>query len=220
VFGLWRKKEEIEVRELINEHARIVLQSVTALSQYLKVILKKKAENRLYDEEKELAERVLALESEADRAEEVIDEKLQVTALPVTSSERYSLVEKIDSIADRSEIIVRKLRLIDEPIKLEIKQKLYEMGNYCLEATTAVVESIQLLGSSFDSALNEAQKVRPIRNKNRNVEFETLGLIMHYKMRTSTFVILHDVIKLLGRLGDLTNEIAHAIISLIIKYRS
>jgi uncharacterized protein Yka (UPF0111/DUF47 family) len=217
---LWRKKEEKAISELINEHARIILESVTALSDYLNVILKKKARNRLYDEEKELAERVLALESKADRAEEAIDEKLQVTALPVTSSERYSLVEKMDSIADRSEIIVRKLRLITEPLKLEIKEKLYQMGNYCLEATTAVVKSIQLLGSSFDSALTEAQKVRPIRNKNRSVEFETLGLLMEYKMRTSTFVILHDVVKLLGRLGDLTNEIAHAIISLIIKYRT
>ncbi|MFX1317807.1 MAG: DUF47 family protein [Promethearchaeota archaeon] len=217
---MWRTKEETAVRELINEHAKIVLESVTALSRYLSVILKKKANNRLYDEENELVERVLALESEADRAEEAIDEKLQVTALPVTSSERYSLVEKIDSIADRSEIIVRKLRLIDEPLKLEIKEKLYQMGNNCLEATTAVVESVQLLGSNFDSALIQAQKVRPIRNKNRSIEFETLGLLMHYKMRTSTFVILHDVVKLLGRLGDLTNEIAHAIISLIIKYRT
>jgi uncharacterized protein Yka (UPF0111/DUF47 family) len=220
VLGLWRKKEEQAVSELIHDHANIVLEAVTALSEYLNVILKKKPEKRLKDHEEKLADRVLELESKADRAEERIDEKLRVTALPVTSSERYSLVEKMDSIADRSEIIVRKLRLVAEPIKLEIKKKLCQMGTYCLEATTAVVTSIQLLGSSFDSALGEAQKVRPIRNKNRSVEFETLGLLMEFKMRTSTFVVLHDVIKLLGRLGDLTNEIAHAIISLIIKYRT
>ncbi len=220
MLGLWRKKEEQAISELVNEHAQIVLEAVTGLSQYLNVILKKKADDRLKNQEDTLAEKVLKLESAADRAEEHIDEKLRSTALPVTSSERYSLVEKIDSIADRSEIIVRKLRLIEEPIKLEIKEKLCQMGNYCLEATTAVVASVQLLGSSFDSALTEVQKVRPIRNKNRHVEFETLKLLMGVKMRNSTFVILHDVVKLLGRLGDLTNEIAHAIISLIIKYRT
>ncbi len=217
---LWRKKEEKEISELINEYTRIILDTVTALSKYLDIILKKKADDRLQEDEKALAERVLALESEADRFEERIDEKLRTTALPVTSSERYSLVEKMDSIADRSEIVVRKLRLIDEPIKLPIKEKLSEMGHHCLQATEAVMNSILFLSSDFDSAMNEAQKVRPIRKKNRNIEFETLQLLMKHKIKTSSFVILHDVIKLLGRIGDLANEIAHAIISLIIKYRS
>ena len=163
---------------------------------------------------------MLALESKADRSEEKIDEQLRGTALPVTSSERYSLVEKMDDIADRSEIVVRKLRLIEEPLHLEVKEKLCEMGHNCLAATEAVTTSIQLLGSDFDSALEEAKKVRPIRKENRKVEFETLSVIMKHKMKAPTFVILHDVIKLLGRIGDLANEIAHAIISLIIKYRS
>jgi uncharacterized protein Yka (UPF0111/DUF47 family) len=220
VARLWRKKGEQEISELINNHSEIVLDTVKALSQYLDIILKKKAEERLQEEENTIAERVLALESEADRSEERIDEKLRETALPVTSSERYSLVEKIDSIADRSEIVIRKFRLIDESIRLEIKEKLCEMGHYCLEATEAVAKSTQFLGSDFDSALIEAQKVRPIRNKNRNIEFQTLKLITQYKMRTSTFVILYDVIQLLGRIGDLTNQVAHAIISLTIKYRS
>ncbi len=217
---LWRKKEEKEISELISEYTKIILDTVTALSKYLDIILKKKADDRLHKEEKALAERVLVLESEADRFEERIDEKLRTTALPVTSSERYSLVEKMDDIADRSEIVVRKFRLIDEPIKLPIKEKLSEMGHNCLEATEAVANSIIFLSTDFDSAMDEAHKVRPIRKKNRNVEFETLKLLMKYKIKTSTFVILHDVIKLLGRIGDLANEIAHAIISLIIKYRS
>ena len=217
---MWRKKEEKAISELINEHSLIILETVRTLAQYLDIIRRKKADDRLEDEEEALAERVLELESKADRSEEKIDEQLRGTALPVTSSERYSLVDKMDDIADRSEIVVRKLRLIEEPLKLEIKEKLCEMGQNCLEATEAVTNSIQLLGSDFDSALEEAKKVRPIRKKNRNVEFETLSVIMKYKMKAPTFVILHDVIKLLGRIGDLTNEIAHAIISLIIKYRS
>ena len=217
---MWRKKDEKAISELINEHSRVILETVKVLIEYLDVILKKKPDDRLQKEEEALAERVLELESEADRVEEEIDEKLQKTALPVTSSERYSLIEKMDSIADRSEIIVRKLRIIDEPIPLKIKEKLSEMGHYCLDATEAVVQSIQLLSSDFDSALTEAQKVRPIRKQNRTLEFETLQLVMKQKMRTPTFVLLHDVIQLLGRIGDRTNEVAHTIISLIIKYRS
>lgn len=217
---MWRKKEEKAISELINEHTLIILETVRTLTQYLDIIRRKKAGDRLEDEEEALAERVLALESKADRSEEKIDEQLRGTALPVTSSERYSLVEKMDDIADRSEIVVRKLRLIEEPLKLEIKEKLCEMGHNCLAETEAVANSIQLLGSDFESALEEAKKVRPIRKKNRKVEFDTLSVIMKHKMKTSTFVILHDVIKLLGRIGDLANEIAHVIISLIIKYRS
>ena len=217
---MWRKKEEKAISELINEHTLIILETVRTLTQYLDIIRRKKADDRLEDEEEALAERVLALESKADRSEEKIDEQLRGTALPVTSSERYSLVEKMDDIADRSEIVVRKLRLIEEPLKLEIKEKLCEMGHNCLAETEAVANSIQLLGSDFESALEEAKKVRPIRKKNRKVEFDTLSVIMKHKMKTSTFVILHDVIKLLGRIGDLANEIAHVIISLIIKYRS
>jgi len=217
---VWRKKDEKAISELINEQSQIILETVRVLIEYLDVILRKKPHKRLEKEEEELAERVLELESKADRVEEQIDEKLQGTALPVTSSERYSLIEKMDSIADRSEIIVRKLRIIEEPIPLEIKQKLSEMGHYCLNATEAVVKSIQFLSSDFDSALAEAQKVRPIRKQNRIAEFETLHVLMKPKMKTATFVLLHDIVQLLGRIGDRTNEVAHAIISLIIKYRS
>ncbi|MFX0168460.1 MAG: DUF47 domain-containing protein [Candidatus Hodarchaeota archaeon] len=217
---MWRKKDEKAISELINEQSEIILETVKVLNQYLDVILKKKPDYRLMKEEKELSERVLELESEADRVEEELDEKLQETALPVTSSERYSLIEKMDSIADRSEIIVRKLRIIDEAIPLKIKEKLSEMGHYCLEATEAVVKSIRLLSTDFNSALTEAQKVRPIRKQNRLVEFETLQTLMKHKMKTATFVLLHDIIQLLGRIGDRTNEVAHVIISLIIKYRS
>jgi predicted phosphate transport protein (TIGR00153 family) len=219
VLNLWRRKDEKEISELIIKHSQVILDTVKTLAQYLELILKKKAKGRLEEEEEELSERVLALESKADRVEEEIDERLRGTALPVTSSERYSLVEKMDSIADRAEIVVRKLRIIDEPIPLKIKEKLCEMGNYCLEATEAVVKSIEFLGSDFDSALAEAQKVRPIRKQNRIVEFDTLGVLVKKKLETSTFVLLHDVIQGLGRIGDRTNEAAHVIISLIIKYR-
>jgi uncharacterized protein Yka (UPF0111/DUF47 family) len=216
---VWRRKDEKAIIELINKQSEIILETVRVLVEYLDVILRKKPDKRLEDEEEELAERVLELESKADRIEEEIDEKLQRTALPVTSSERYSMIEKMDSIADRSEIIVRKLRIIEEPIPLEIKERLCEMGHYCLEATDAIVKSIQFLSSDFDSALTEAQKVRPIRNQNRTAEFETLRALMKHKMKTATFVLLHDIVQLLGRLGDRTNEVAHVIISLIIKYR-
>jgi uncharacterized protein Yka (UPF0111/DUF47 family) len=220
VLSLWRTKAEKEISELVNQHSKIVLDTVEALTQYFEVILKKKADDRMLEEEKELAERVLALESQADRVEEQIDERLQGTALPVTSSERYSLIEKIDSIADRSEIVVRKLRIIDEPIPLDVKKKLKEMAAYCLEATEAVVNSIISVRSDFDTALAEAQKARSLRKKNREVEFETLQILVKKKMRSSTFVILHDITQLLGRIGDRANEAAHIIISLIIKYRS
>ena len=216
---MWRRKDEKAIIELINEQSEVILETVRVLVEYLEVILRKKPDKRLEDEEEKLAKRVLELESKADRIEEEIDEKLQGTALPVTSSERYSLIEKMDSIADRSEIIVRKLRIIEEPIPLKIKEKLCEMGHYCLDATEAVVKSIQFLSSDFDSALTEAQKVRPIRNQNRTVEFETLQALMKHKMKTATFVVLHDIVQLLGRIGDRTNEVAHVIISLIIKYR-
>ena len=216
---MWRKKDEKAISDLINEQSQIILETVRVLIDYLDVILRKKPYKRLQKEEEELAERVLELESKADRIEEQIDEKLQGTALPVTSSERYSLIEKMDSIADRSEIIVRKLRIVEEPIPLEIKEKLSEMGHYCLDATEAVVKSIQFLSSDFDSALAEAQKVRPIRKQNRIAEFETLHALMKHKMKTPTFVLLHDIVQLLGRIGDRTNEVAHVIISLIIKYR-
>lgn len=219
MLSLWRKKDEKAISELINKHNQVILETVKALAQYLEIILKKKAHGRLEEEEEQLAERVLALESQADRVEEEIDERVRGTALPVTSSERYSLVEKMDSIADRSEIVVRKLRIIDEPIPLKIKEKLCEMGNYCLEATEVVVKGIEFLRSDFDSALAEAQKVRPLRKQNRIIEFDTLRLLVKTKLKTPTFVILHDVIQLLGRIGDRTNEAAHVIISLIIKYR-
>ncbi len=219
-WNVWRQKREGIIRDLILEHAKAVLETVQALHEYISVVRKKKPEKRLIEIEHELAEKVLDLEIKADEFEEKINEELFRAFLPVTSSDRYELVAAVDGIADRAEIIVRKLRIVSEPIELEIKEKLSQMSDLCIQASEAILESIKLMAKDFDTAIEKAHSVYPIRKMNRMVEFETLELLVAHKMDCSTFVLLHDVIQLLGQTTDRAKTAADAIISMIIKYRS
>lgn len=218
---MWRRKRESVIRNLILQHAQAVLKTVEALHDYITVIRRKKPEDRPIEKEETLGKKVLELEREADALEEKINEELFRGAfLPVTSSDRYDLVASIDGIADRCEIIVRKLRIIGEPIELDIKEKLREMSNLCVKATKAVVQSVELMSQKFDEAITTAHSVYPIREKNRDVEFETLQLLIEFEMECSTLVLLHDIIQLLGQTTDKAKIAADALISMIIKYRS
>jgi len=144
---VWRRKREGVIQDLILQHAQIVLKTVQALYDYISVVRKKKPDKRVVEKEEELGENVLKLERQADELEEKVDEELFRGAfLPVTSSDRFDLIASVDGIADRCEIIVRKLRIIAEPIELDVKEKLSEMARLSVEATEALVESIELMG--------------------------------------------------------------------------
>ncbi len=163
----------------------------------------------------------MKLEKEADRLEDQVNEELFRGAfLPVTSSDRYDLIAAVDGIADRCEIIVRKMRIIVEPIELEIKEKLSDMAKLCVRATEAIVESISVMNEDFDKAIAKARSVYPIREENRDLEFETLKMLVEEEMGCSTFVLLHDVNQLLGQTTDRAQTAADSILSMIIKYRS
>ncbi len=219
--NVWRRKREGVIQDLILQHAQTVLKTVQALYDYISVVRKKKPDKRMVEKEKELGKKVLELERNADELEEKVDEELFRGAfLPVTSSDRFDLIASVDGIADRCEIIVRKLRIIAEPIELDVKEKLSEMASLSVRATEVLVESIELMGKDFDGALSKGRSVYSIREKNRDVEFETLELLVDLEMECSTFVLLHDVIQLLGQTTDRAKVAAESLISMVIKYRS
>lgn len=218
---MWRRKSEKVIRDLIIQHSQAVLETVKALHEYISVIRKKKPEKRLIEAEERLAERVLELEVEADEIETKLNEELYKGAfLPVTSSDRYDLVASIDGIADRCEIVVRKLRIVGEPIPLDIKEKLIDMAEICVSATTLIVESIQLMSKDFNASIEKARHVYPLREQNREIEFASLQLLVEHKLKSSSIVLLNDIIQLLGRIGDRAKQSADTIISMVIKYRS
>lgn len=218
---MWRRKSEKVIREFIIQHSEAVLETVKALHEYISVIRMKKPEKRLVEEEKTLAERVLELEAKADEIEAELHEELYKGAfLPVTSSDRYDLVATVDGIADRCEIVVRKLRIVGEPIPLDIKEKLNDMAEICVNATTLIVESIKLMSADFDASIEKARSVYPLREKNRELEFSSLELLVKHQLTSSSIVYLNDIIQLMGQIGDRTKKSAVAIISMVIKYRS
>jgi uncharacterized protein Yka (UPF0111/DUF47 family) len=220
-WKVWRRKQEGVIRDLILEHAKLVLKTVQALHEYMGLVLKKRPEKRLVDSEQELGEKVLKLELEADDAEERINEELfKSSLLPVTSSGQFDLISTVDGLADRAELIIRKMRIIGEPIDLDIKESLSEMTKLCVQATEEVINSIIALSKDFDEALEKAHLVYPIREKNRDVEFESLRLLVEHEMRCSTLVLLHDIIQLLGQSTDKAKDAADIIISMVIKYRA
>jgi len=214
------KREQV-IRDLIVQHGEAVLETVKALHRYVTLIGETESHKRIPEKEEALAKQVLELEGEADRvASSVNAELFRGAFLPVTSSDRYDLVHILDGIADRCEIVVRLLRIIGEPIPQDIKQKLMELAENCVEATTYVVNSIRLMDKDFETAVVEARKVQPLRERNRDLEFATLKSLIDHKLRGSTLILLHDVIQLLGMIGDQAKRSADHVASMIIKYRT
>ena len=112
---MWRRKREGVIQELIIKHAELVLNTVQALHEYIRVVRKKKPEKRLVETEEELGEKVLKLERKADEIEEKINEELFRGAfLPVTSSDRYDLIAAIVARIPNNEKNAEKNAILDK----------------------------------------------------------------------------------------------------------
>ncbi|MGC8742994.1 MAG: TIGR00153 family protein [Verrucomicrobiia bacterium] len=132
---------------ILKKHAAKVYECVNLLPQLFDFV-----SNGQINKQKEITEKIFALETEADNLRDYLREQLSTSILlPMRKEDLFNIVENQDSIADSVEEIAAILSYRDmklpDPLSNEVKQYLNEVLRNCMLAE-GIMSKLDLLEES------------------------------------------------------------------------
>tara|TARA_Y100000034_G_scaffold95153_1_gene115479 strand:+ start:27 stop:683 length:657 start_codon:yes stop_codon:yes gene_type:complete len=168
----------------------------------------------------ETAKHVISQEAKADTLRRRIEKKLyEGVIVQMGTEDKYALLEAIDDIADRAEILVRLAEISKLEIPKNIVKDLREMANKIELSAKMLGEAVTFLKTNIESAIKRASKLEIIREQVRESEFAMLKTLFE-KQQTVKGILLKDVITLTGQVADKVEEASDRIITLALKYKN
>ncbi|MFH1450459.1 MAG: DUF47 family protein [archaeon] len=194
-------------------------QEVVQCVSYLRETLHHYCDNN-HDLAKEAGKKVISQESKADATRRRIEKKLyQGVLIHMGTSDKYALLEAIDDIADKAEILVRVADISKIDIPKIIVRNYREMANKVELSAKLLGEAVTELTRDVETAIKKASKLEIIREQVRETEFTMLKKLFE-KQQTTKAILLKEIITLTGQVTDKAEEAADRVISLGLKYQS
>lgn len=166
-------------------------------------------------------EEVISFEKNADTIRREMEKTLyEGVLIPFGREDKHELMETIDDIADRSELVVRLLKSekIESPQKL--RRTIKSLADLIEECTEKLAHSVRLLKSDLNKAVEAARKVELMRENVRECEFLLIErLFSESKNNTFNMLLVKEIISLMGQVADKAEEASDRVIALAVKYR-
>ncbi|HIK01966.1 TPA: DUF47 family protein [archaeon] len=174
------------------------------------------------DAVKELSEKVLRSEKKADVIRRHMEQMLYKGVLvPFGREDKYNLLEALDDVADRAEIVVRIARIERPKVPDTIKDGLKDMASLVVKTSKNLKKSVLSLDKNLDKSIQEATSVELDRERVRNEEFKLLEALFSDKKNTKLqLMLIKELISLLGRVADRAEEAADRVTTLAVKYQN
>lgn len=212
-FPILKKDSSEEFYKFLDEFINAVHDSVSALKDtmhhYCNGSLKKVRES---------ADKVIELEKKADAIRRRMEKDLyKGVLLPFGREDKYALVEELDDIADKAEIIVRLADIERPKIPNHLKDNIKGLANLVEGTSDKLKRSVLSLNIDIKSAIDSANTVELHREKVRALEFKILEKVLVKKNVNS--LILKELVTLVSQVADKTEEAADRVITLAVKYQ-
>ncbi|MFW9853340.1 MAG: DUF47 domain-containing protein [Candidatus Thorarchaeota archaeon] len=209
-----RKKKEKSLRELFIEVSALTKEAFESMKD---AVLDYVEGNFLLAQED--ADKTIQLEKKQDRVKEEIFERIFSRETMVFSrSDRILIVENIDKITDKIEIVVRKLLLhqinIKEPLQDGIKE-LALLNTQIGEKVHALVLSVL---DDFEEARKYITQITDLRRKVREKQWELQKMNYFFQDDFMDFRYTETLIKYLMEAADRAEVLADRVFVLINKY--
>ena len=168
----------------------------------------------------EEANKTIALEKKQDRVKEKIFERMFSRETMVFSrSDRIQIIENIDKITDKIEIVVRKLLLYQHSIKNPLKEILKEMATLNSVIGDDVHNLLTNVLDDFESAKDFITKITDLRREVREKQWHLQKLNYEYQQDDHlSFRYVESLAKYLMETADRAEIFADRIFILIHKY--
>ncbi|MDP7282709.1 MAG: DUF47 family protein [Candidatus Undinarchaeales archaeon] len=169
---------------------------------------------------KEFSKKVIDQEAKADATRRLIEKKLyKGVIVQMGTEDKYALLEAIDDIADKAEILVRMAGISKLEIPKDIVKDFREMANKIEVAAKLLGESVSALKTDISHAIKQATKLELVREQVRESEFAVLKKLFATRQDVKA-VLLKEVLTLTGQVADKAEEAADRVITLALKYKN
>ncbi len=165
------------------------------------------------------ADKTIALEKKQDRVKEKLFERMFTRETMVFSrSDRIQIIENIDKITDKIEIVVRKLLLYQVKIKKPLQEGIKEIAELNNQIGEKVHEMIINVLSDFEKAKEYVTQITDLRRTVREKQWELQKMNYSYQEDFMAFRYTETLIKYLMEAADRAEVFADRMFILIYKY--
>lgn len=172
-----------------------------------------------YADAKMSAKKVTNLENKADYLRRDMEKTLYSGVLiPFGREDKYNLIEAIDDIADKAEIIVRLAGIEQPKIPKKLVTDLKVLADLVEKTTKKLLDAVILLDTDIQKSIETAKQVELLREKVRTQEFQLLGKLIGGNV-TFSAILLKELITLTAQVADKAEEAADRVVALAVKYQ-
>ncbi|MFX1234379.1 MAG: DUF47 domain-containing protein [Promethearchaeota archaeon] len=174
-------------------------------------------ENKLKPED---LEEVIQLEKKCDRIKERYIQVLfsEKRALPFLVEDRYSILNMIDQINDKTEFFARFLQIYPFKIYEEIKELFMSLCDSCYKTVKELIKCATLIETDFDEAYRITFNVESVRRDARKTKFELLEILFKKKDEPTKVYLTSKLVTYLYDIASWAEETSDYLRGLIIKY--
>jgi len=159
-------------------------------------------------------------EADADELRRQIEQNLfKYDILPYSRGDKVTLLETVDDIADKAEIVAKLLSIYKPKIPPKIAPNLLELSAKTLQTVMMLRDAIIALEKNLENAKEKADLTEKLREDTRAIEFTLLEKIFASKEKDMTKIILRDLISLTAKIADNAEEASDFVAMLSVKYR-
>jgi|YelNatPaOPRAMG01_1025707.scaffolds.fasta_scaffold21903_7 uncharacterized protein Yka (UPF0111/DUF47 family) len=200
---------------IFDKHSNSVFEALKALCISIKEICKGNLNEAIAS-----AQKVIDFEAIDDSLMDELKEELFKGALLKYSIEDYfMLIEAIERILDRCEIVARHIILLENfPLPKEIVELGLKMSETLFEASKSFNEALKIFSENFSKAVEKAKKVRELRDTMINDEFNLIKKLVNLNADYKTIMLYKDVFSLLARTSETIMNAANVLQTIIAKY--
>ncbi len=172
-----------------------------------------------FDLAKKEADITIATEKKQDRVKEEIFERMFSRETMVFSrADRIQIIEDIDKITDKIEIVVRKLLLYQVDIEDPLKEGIKELAELNMRIGNNVHEMVIAILDDFEKTRVHIIEITNLRRKVREKQWELQKMNYDYQEDFLAFRYTETLIKYLMETADRAEIFADRVFILINKY--
>ncbi len=163
---------------------------------------------------------VIDLEEKADDSRRKLEKMLYTgVILPFGRGAKYELLESIDDIADKAELVARLILIEKLKIPRNLCNNFKKLSGLVLDSVTHLKTAVLQLDSDLGKAIISAAKVERIREDARTLEFRLMEQLFSKSGGSVDIILLKELIALIGNVADKAEESADRVVSLAVKYQ-
>ncbi len=214
-MGIFGGKES-DVFKAIDDHLRVVEESLVAFKALMNAYLSGDLENA-----KAFEREVGALESKADGLRRSIETMLYEGAfLPANRGDYVRLSELVDQVADAAESAAHTLILAKPKVSDDLKREILRLVDATVETYRLLIGAVNALNTDVDKALELSKAVEDAEEAADAVEYDVKGKLFESEtVTTYAKVIWNQVLTKIGDIADRAEDASDQVMLMAIKRR-